>query len=45
MPATPVEMARAIGRGLLSFPVTHFDADNRFDVEPLSRPLRLDDGT
>lgn len=34
MPATPVAMARAIGRGLLSFPVTHFDADNRFDVEP-----------
>jgi 5-dehydro-4-deoxyglucarate dehydratase len=34
MPVTPVEMARAIGRGLLSFPVTHFDADNRFDVEP-----------
>ncbi|HEY5757804.1 MAG TPA: 5-dehydro-4-deoxyglucarate dehydratase [Steroidobacter sp.] len=26
-------MARAIGQGLLSFPVTHFDADNRFDVE------------
>jgi 5-dehydro-4-deoxyglucarate dehydratase len=27
-------MARAIGRGLLSFPVTHFDANQRFDVEP-----------
>jgi 5-dehydro-4-deoxyglucarate dehydratase len=33
MPATPVEMARAIGRGLLSFPVTHFDDDNLFAVE------------
>jgi 5-dehydro-4-deoxyglucarate dehydratase len=31
---TPVEMAGTIGRGLLSFPVTHFDADNRFDVTP-----------
>jgi 5-dehydro-4-deoxyglucarate dehydratase len=29
---TPVEMAGTIGRGLLSFPVTHFDANNRFDV-------------
>lgn len=29
---TPVEMAGTIGRGLLSFPVTHFDASNRFDV-------------
>ena len=34
MPFTPMEMARAIGQGLLSFPVTHFDANNRFDVEP-----------
>lgn len=33
MPVTPMEMARAIGRGLLSFPVTHFDVNNRFDVE------------
>ena len=33
MPFTPMEMARAIGQGLLSFPVTHFDANNRFDVE------------
>jgi len=33
MPVTPMEMARAIGRGLLSFPVTHFDANNRFDVD------------
>jgi 5-dehydro-4-deoxyglucarate dehydratase len=29
---TPVEMAATIGRGLLSFPVTHFDASNRVDV-------------
>jgi 5-dehydro-4-deoxyglucarate dehydratase len=27
----PVEMARKIGQGLLSFPVTHFDSGNRFD--------------
>lgn len=33
MSITPVAMARAIGQGLLSFPVTHFDEDNRFDVE------------
>lgn len=32
MSFTPAEMARSIGRGLLSFPVTHFDANNRFDV-------------
>lgn len=32
MRLTPVEMAGTIGRGLLSFPVTHFDANNRFDV-------------
>jgi 5-dehydro-4-deoxyglucarate dehydratase len=32
MPFTPVEMARALGQGLLSFPVTHFDANNRFDA-------------
>ncbi len=32
MPLSPVEMARAIGQGLLSFPVTHFDANNRFDA-------------
>jgi 5-dehydro-4-deoxyglucarate dehydratase len=28
---TPSEMARKIGSGLLSFPVTHFDAEHRFD--------------
>lgn len=33
MSVTPLEMARTIGQGLLSFPVTHFDANNRFDVE------------
>jgi 5-dehydro-4-deoxyglucarate dehydratase len=27
----PSEMARKIGSGLLSFPVTHFDAEHRFD--------------
>ena len=32
MRLTPAEMAGIIGRGLLSFPVTHFDANNRFDV-------------
>ncbi len=29
---TPSEMAQTIGKGLLSFPVTHFTADNRFDA-------------
>ncbi|QRK13228.1 5-dehydro-4-deoxyglucarate dehydratase [Archangium violaceum] len=28
---TPMEMARQMGRGLLSFPVTHFDATLAFD--------------
>lgn len=28
----PSEMATRIGRGLLSFPVTHFDREDRFDV-------------
>ncbi len=28
---TPQEMARTIGAGLLTFPVTHFDAENRVD--------------
>ncbi|PZU09909.1 MAG: 5-dehydro-4-deoxyglucarate dehydratase [Sphingomonas sp.] len=27
---SPVEMAKTIGTGLLSFPVTHFDADHKF---------------
>jgi 5-dehydro-4-deoxyglucarate dehydratase len=31
---TPSEMAQSIGTGLLSFPVTHFDAQNRFAVAP-----------
>lgn len=26
----PVDMARSLGQGLLSFPVTHFDPDSRF---------------
>jgi 5-dehydro-4-deoxyglucarate dehydratase len=29
----PADMARTIGNGLLSFPVTHFDADGRFDEQ------------
>ncbi len=33
MAFTPTEMARRIGEGLLSFPVTHFDAANRFDAD------------
>jgi 5-dehydro-4-deoxyglucarate dehydratase len=33
MAFAPVEMAQRIGDGLLSFPVTHFDAADRFDVE------------
>src|SRR5262245_18919571 len=32
MTLTPSEMGRRIGTGLLSFPVTHFDASLRFDV-------------
>jgi 5-dehydro-4-deoxyglucarate dehydratase len=32
MALNPSEMAARIGRGLLSFPVTHFDADDRFDA-------------
>jgi len=31
---SPTEMARTLGGGLLSFPVTHFDASNRFDEGP-----------
>lgn len=31
---TPDEMAQTIGKGLLSFPVTHFDDQNRFDEAP-----------
>ncbi|WP_405029941.1 5-dehydro-4-deoxyglucarate dehydratase [Novosphingobium sp. 1748] len=30
----PQDMAKVIGSGLLSFPVTHFDADLRFDDAP-----------
>ena len=32
MAMKPVDMAAHIARGLLSFPVTHFDAEDRFDV-------------
>lgn len=31
---TPTEMAKHIGGGLLSFPVTHFDAQHQFDEAP-----------
>lgn len=31
---SPTEMAKRIGDGLLSFPVTHFDANLRFDEGP-----------
>lgn len=31
---TPAEMAKQIGSGLLSFPVTHFNADYSFDAAP-----------
>ena len=27
---TPTQMARNLAKGLLSFPVTHFDAEHRF---------------
>lgn len=33
---SPSEMARDVGKGLLSFPVTHFDAQLEFD-EPAFR--------
>src|SRR5688572_7928159 len=32
MAMKPVEMAARIARGLLSFPVTHFNAEDRFDA-------------
>ena len=31
---SPTEMARTLGGGLLSFPVTHFDAEGQFDEGP-----------
>ncbi len=33
---TPDQLKSALGSGLLSFPVTHFDAEGRFEVEPRS---------
>jgi 5-dehydro-4-deoxyglucarate dehydratase len=30
---TPVEIARQVGSGLLSFPVTHFDSNLDFDEQ------------
>lgn len=38
---TPAEMAQQIGGGLLSFPVTHFDARRQFAEGPY-RPRRAD---
>lgn len=34
---TPAEMAASIGKGLLCFPVTHFDEHLAFDVDPFRR--------
>jgi 5-dehydro-4-deoxyglucarate dehydratase len=31
---SPIDMARQLGQGLLSFPVTHFDADGAFQEGP-----------
>jgi 5-dehydro-4-deoxyglucarate dehydratase len=31
---SPTQMGRSLGQGLLSFPVTHFDADGQFDEAP-----------
>lgn len=36
---TPLEMARRVGSGLLSFPVTHFDAQYEFDEQPFRRHI------
>ena len=30
---SPLEMSRLVGEGLLTFPVTHFDAEHRFDEQ------------
>ena len=37
---TPNEMARTIGQGLLSFPVTHFDGALEFDKMPTGNIFR-----
>ncbi|WP_407943772.1 5-dehydro-4-deoxyglucarate dehydratase [Mangrovicoccus algicola] len=37
MTLSPAEMKTALGSGLLSFPVTHFDAENRFAAESYRR--------
>ena len=39
MAMNPSEMAARIARGLLSFPVTHFDADDRF-VKGVAKALQ-----
>lgn len=36
---TPQDMKSALGSGLLSFPVTHFDADGRFQPESYRRHI------
>ena len=36
---TPIEMARKVGEGLLSFPVTHFDAQYEFDESAYRKHL------
>jgi 5-dehydro-4-deoxyglucarate dehydratase len=36
----PVDMARQLGGGLLSFPVTHFDADGAFNEDSYRRHCR-----
>lgn len=38
---TPAEMAKALGSGLLSFPVTHFDKDLSFDEGAYRQNLGL----
>jgi len=36
---TPQDIKVALGAGLLSFPVTHFDADGRFHAESYARHI------
>jgi 5-dehydro-4-deoxyglucarate dehydratase len=36
---TPQELKVALGSGLLSFPVTHFDADGEFAAESYGRQI------
>ncbi len=39
MPVSPEQLKHAVGAGLLSFPVTHFDAGRRFAAEPYRRHI------